>query len=210
MTYLNAPATEMLKTFCACCGRPLLDAVSVEAGVGPECRSRHGYGEQQSPADMAAFWAWNDEPTTGLDPESVEELPPDAAAHKLANILVSRIAAQQTGPAAVSYVRGLELLGYTKLAARIAERMATVRITYAEGRILVESRYSTASVEMFRRIPGRRWDAERKVNTFPATDQNRQLIHNVLRRAYAGEWAQGPKGMFQIQRWANVPARAAA
>ena len=49
--YESAPATSLVATNCACCGHPLLDAVSVEAGVGPECRKRYGYGEAQAPAD---------------------------------------------------------------------------------------------------------------------------------------------------------------
>ena len=36
----NAPATKLLATNCACCGRALVDALSVETGIGPECRKR--------------------------------------------------------------------------------------------------------------------------------------------------------------------------
>ena len=38
MSYENAPATKMLATNCCCCGRPLVDSMSVELGIGPECR----------------------------------------------------------------------------------------------------------------------------------------------------------------------------
>ena len=34
--YTQAPATLMLATNCVCCGRALVDAVSVELGIGPE------------------------------------------------------------------------------------------------------------------------------------------------------------------------------
>ena len=37
--YTNAPATKLLATNCLACGRPLVDALSVERGVGPECAS---------------------------------------------------------------------------------------------------------------------------------------------------------------------------
>lgn len=40
MNHENAPATKLLATNCACCGRALTDAVSVETGIGPECRKR--------------------------------------------------------------------------------------------------------------------------------------------------------------------------
>lgn len=35
-TYENAPATKMLATNCVVCGRALVDAVSVEMGIGPD------------------------------------------------------------------------------------------------------------------------------------------------------------------------------
>lgn len=38
MSYTNAPATRLLATHCAICGRALVDADSVSQGVGPECR----------------------------------------------------------------------------------------------------------------------------------------------------------------------------
>lgn len=41
-TYETAPATIMLATHCAACGRPLVDSVSVESGMGPECREKYG------------------------------------------------------------------------------------------------------------------------------------------------------------------------
>ena len=36
--YRNAPQTTLLKTNCIACGRPLVDAISVQLGIGPECR----------------------------------------------------------------------------------------------------------------------------------------------------------------------------
>lgn len=38
MSYENAPATRMLATHCTACGKPLLDADSITAGLGPVCR----------------------------------------------------------------------------------------------------------------------------------------------------------------------------
>lgn len=45
MSYENAKATGLIATHCVCCGRPLLDAESVELGIGPVCREKHGYNE---------------------------------------------------------------------------------------------------------------------------------------------------------------------
>ena len=49
MSYESAPATRMIATDCACCGRPLLDSDSVELGIGPICRKRHGYFDAIDP-----------------------------------------------------------------------------------------------------------------------------------------------------------------
>jgi gamma-glutamylaminecyclotransferase len=53
--YENAPATRLLATSCACCGRALLDAISVEAGIGPDCREKYGYGEAQGRRERGNF-----------------------------------------------------------------------------------------------------------------------------------------------------------
>ena len=41
-SYLTAPATKMLATHCAVCARALVDAKSVELGIGPDCRKKYG------------------------------------------------------------------------------------------------------------------------------------------------------------------------
>lgn len=45
MNYENAPSTHLLATNCLACNRPLRDAASVEAGIGPVCRKKYGYGQ---------------------------------------------------------------------------------------------------------------------------------------------------------------------
>ena len=40
MDYTAAPATALVATHCVLCGRPLVDAPSVECGMGPTCRER--------------------------------------------------------------------------------------------------------------------------------------------------------------------------
>ncbi len=47
--YENAPATKMLATHCCACGRPLVDAPSVESGMGPDCRKKYGVGTGVTP-----------------------------------------------------------------------------------------------------------------------------------------------------------------
>ncbi len=51
--YLNAPQTRLLATHCCICGKALCDAISVELGCGPECRSGATGGIQQWQQDLA-------------------------------------------------------------------------------------------------------------------------------------------------------------
>ena len=114
-TYLDDPATALLATDCAQCNRPLRDAVSVEAGIGPDCRKRHGYGQAQGEADWTAV-------------ESVLAAHPDLAAvlaahrgdaHRLANVLVHRAACAHRDERA-PHAQAVGALGFTVLAAALA------------------------------------------------------------------------------------------
>lgn len=197
MSYENAPATAMLATHCACCSRPLVDAVSVEAGVGPECRKKHGYGEAQSdPEWIAAHRALGLLP--GFDVESI--VPGwGADARRVCNVLVHRVAVEQDGSAVTTYVNAIAALGFTKLAERVARRLATVRIAQDEhGGLVVKAPYDDRFVEEMRRVPGRRWDKAAKANWVPAS--SRVDLWCVLQRCFPGQTAIGPRGLFTIKR----------
>lgn len=167
MSYESAPQTTMLATHCAACGRPLCDSVSVETGMGPHCRAKHGYEI---------------------------DVPPDVRA--AANLLVHKIAVAQDGPSVPVYVNCLRDLGFDVLADRITQRVASIEITVDGDRLVVSTPYCPDSVAMARRIPGRRWDADRKVNTFPATA--RQAVWAMLKACFAGHTGNGPKGLFEV------------
>ncbi len=53
-------------------------------------------------------------------------------------------------------------------------------ITLEAGRLVVDSGYSPILVERFRQIEGRRWDADRKVNSFPATGEALLAVCDVM------------------------------
>ncbi len=163
----SAPATAMVATLCAACSRPLVDAQSVEAGLGPECRKRHGY---------------------------LIEVPAEARGE--ANKLVHRIACTQDGPEVLKAVNRLIKLGFIKLATRIAARVADVTLTADGETIVVEAPYRAETTYAWRRIPGRRWDAESKANRVPSTAK--MALWALLKAHYAGCVGYGPKGLFVI------------
>lgn len=125
MSYENAPATKMLNTHCCACARPLVDAASVTAGLGPECRKRHGV-----PSDL---------------PEEVRE-----RANKLIYQCAKDDVAVEVLQAAVVE---LALLGCTKLANRISKRAGRIVVTVTEDAVDVSAPYSESFLRA--RGPGR-------------------------------------------------------
>jgi hypothetical protein len=169
MSYTDAPATRMLATSCAACGRPLVDAASVEAGMGPDCRSKYG---------MPSL---------------------DDAIRAEANKLVYKIALDQTGPEVAQAVGQLRALGCQALADRIIKRLASsyaVTITEDGEELVVKSRYDEGLVRAIAAVPGRRWDAKTKTNRIPRT--SRTALWGAFKSALSGARGLGPKGEFTI------------
>jgi hypothetical protein len=169
MSYTDAPATKMLATHCAACGRPLVDSASVEAGMGPDCRAKYGAPEL------------------------------DDATRAEANKLVYQIALDQTGPTVATALIQLRQLGCHTLADRITKRLASAyaAVITADGtELLVKTRYEEGLVRAIARIPGRRWDKDNKANRIPANQ--RPALWGALQSHLAGCRGLGPRGEFII------------
>lgn len=177
MSYENAPATKMLATHCAACGRSLVDAVSVEVGMGPDCREKYMGGATV-----------------------------DEAARTEANQIVARIASTRSHTdgwrtEVREGVARLRALGFAVLADRIlgaaqAKPSVMIDLDPATGELVVTTPYNEEFVEYVRGITGRRWDGERKANRFPA--EARRELWFILQNCYAGLVGVGPKGEFAI------------
>ena len=167
MSYEDAPATKMLATYCAVCGRPLVDANSVEAGIGPDCRRKYGYND-----------------------------PCGDEARMAANKLVHDIAIRQDGLEVLESCVQLRSLGFEKLADRITDRVARIRIELVNGDFIVETPYDAGAVEKMRSVRGRRWDRERKVNIFPSA--SRPEVWAILKSFFMGALGIGPRGPFVV------------
>lgn len=171
MSYETAPATLLVATCCAFCGRDLVDANSLAAGVGPECRKKYGIGEELDDDDRAE-----------------------------ANAAIYQIAAHQTGSAVAEGLAVLFRLGLDSLCARIVKRLATqyevVIGTDGPAYFTVKAGYELAMRANLGLVRGRKWDKERKLNVFPTT--SRALVWQALKLAAPGTIAFGPKGEFRI------------
>jgi exodeoxyribonuclease-5 len=101
MSYESAPATELVATHCAVCARPLVDAQSVEIGIGPDCRAKYGY-----------------------------DVPVEPELRREANQIVREIATSALDAAALRAALGhLHALGFDRLADRIEKRVLRIRPT---------------------------------------------------------------------------------
>ncbi len=190
MSYTEAIQTYLLATHCCACNRPLCDAVSVEMGMGPICRKAY----------MVSELAFEDE-----------------AAHEEANRIVYEISLAVSGShgrqdelvhvasgvVAVQLGR-LRELGYMKLAAKLEDLWVPLKITAVDDRLELASPYDEAFVVALRRVPGRRWDSQKQVNTFPASA--RRQLWMVLCKFFAGCAGVGPRGGFVVPADGLPPA----
>ncbi len=174
--YLASPALELVATSCCLCGRPLLDAASVERGVGPTCARKAGVGDAAHEPEwqrVRAILA-----RIGLAPRC-----DDARAE--ANRLTHRIGVAPSAPAVPVLLEAIDALGYHRLASAIAEHLVPVTVTIANdnGSLLVTTSRLDAEifesyVDALRAVPGRRWDAEKKANVVP--ERSRRELGEAL------------------------------
>jgi hypothetical protein len=178
MSYENAPATKLLATHCIICGKELVDAVSVEAGIGPTCREKHGY---MIDAD-----------------ESVR-----AQVNKLVHHAAARAGLAARTKEDLEFVfttaTQIEALGYTLLAKKIRERFVAIVLTENGTHVEAVTPYSEAFLGALKRdvfYQDRRWNKEKKCWEVKVSAKVQLL--KALATAYPGKPALGSKGVFMI------------
>lgn len=202
-SYADAPAAILLATHCCMCNRPLLDAESVERGMGPTCAEKHGVGE------ASALPSWGDaaksvELALGADARTAvpgfwaAALAGDA--RRGCNALVARIAVRPEAVASAGLVVAVRELGFELLSKRLAERLLeenAVRIETDGDGLVVNAPFSPAFNAALRaHAPARRWDGAAKVWRLPAS--SKRGLWTALREAFAGYALIGPKGVALI------------
>ena len=138
MSYETAAATLLVATHCCACGRPLVDAQSVELGIGPVCRKKHGF-----------------------------DMPVDDEVRASANKLVYQIAANPQGLDTLKKISEIRELGFSVLADCLENRVAAVRVMVVEGRVRLVTPYNAEFVSEIKAIAGRKWHKDEKVWSFP-------------------------------------------
>lgn len=182
MSYENAPGTALVATSCAVCSRPLLDADSVEAGMGPDCRRKHGYDKSDvAPAPLAAAVALA-AAFDGAAPQACNALLAAGEHRALCNKLVHALACGSV-PQPGHAICAVAALGYRRLAEALARGLTTVRVAVEGATLAVQSPYCEAFNEAVRAVPGARWDRERKVRTAPVAQK--AALWAAIKRAFA-------------------------
>jgi hypothetical protein len=201
MSYENAPATRLLATHCGVCTRPLLDAVSVEMGIGPDCRKKYmpkalagAPREEANKIVHQLALAISEQRGTiaGSIPQDVAQ-----AVHSVGGIsaVVQMLVADLPSGRMLYRLRDL---GFDKLADKLEQAWITIRLTEAGGTISLVTPYDEQAVHAMCRIHGRRWDKANKVNTFPSSQKD--AVWRLLQKHFAGAAGVGPKGFFVVTR----------
>lgn len=174
MGYENAPATKLLATKCAVCRRPLVDSVSVNTGMGPDCREKHGF---------------------------YQEIPEENRTQ--ANTLVYKVALGVQAMELIETCKSLANLGLSRLAHILLDRTADVKIKTMPtdpALLQLDTPYHPDYVQAIKALhPRPRWEKLSKTWIVSgATHGNKAQILSLLSRFFPGSLALGPKGPFVI------------
>jgi len=187
MGYEDAPATKIMATHCCACGKPLVDAKSVETGMGPVCRKKYGY-----------------------------DMPCSEEHRKMANAIIYALALavsnNEVTLETVQSVDQLDALGFTKIAAIFRFRSVPIAVTIdtfdGEERYFVRAPYNESynydvwtKPRQGTKVPAAFAPTAKKVFhwTFPKDEYNRKRIFGALLKHFEGSLAFAPDGtVFQL------------
>ena len=174
MSCTESKRCKLLATNCCICGRPLVDAISVSVGMGPDCRDDYNAGistEIQTKCNQLTCLA--------------------------------AIAAQKGDIESIyKYATEIETLGLTILADKIRHRFVNAKknvkitITEAYGNLYVTTPYkrSDGFVKAWRAIEGRIY--RDKINIVPV--EAKPQVWALLKEFFPKVYGKGPKGLFRI------------
>jgi len=200
MGYENSAACKIMATNCCACGKPLVDAKSVETGMGPVCRGKYGYN-----ADV---------------PDRVRTL---------ANVWVHRLACDVSYNTvtmdSMALSAQLRDLGFAKIADIFEFRMVKIAVTVddfdGEARYFVRSPYDGSGGfnhdvwskgRQGVKVPALKAPTAKKVFhwTFPKTEEARKRIFAALLKHHEGSLAFAPDGsVFEIKPLQTAAQKAA-
>jgi hypothetical protein len=196
---LEVERWNKVATHCCVCGLPLVDATSIEFGIGPVCRRKYNYEDAYAISADAALAVDSFLKSNEFPPEVASKVlnaVDSDDSRKAANALVYFASAEQ-GKFAVLAAHALRLLGYAALAGRIEDRLIPIRLTEKDGRVVVKTPFHPGFIALVRQIRTRRWDGDAKLWSVAVEDK--PALWDAIRKSYAGSWGIGEKGPFEVK-----------
>lgn len=193
MTYENAKATKILATHCCACGRPLVDAVSVELGIGPDCRKKYMPAKLGGPArEEANRLVYRLALQVSINNGLVVDDAAKAAFMLGGPQAVGAMLVADT--AAEPMLARLRELGFEKLADKLEQAWITIKITRAGDELLVEAPFNERALPAWRNLGP--WDGVKKVRK--VAGHRGQALMDVLIDFYPGQAGISDKGPFVV------------
>lgn len=215
MSYENAPATKFIAVNCCVCGRPLVDAISVEEGIGPICRDKFGLNKASDNADFAKALNYIIQCKTSPATKFFDSVSRNDA-RGATNALIYTISALagvldcmdfNKSPDIDLMINAVESLGYSEVAEIIRERITNyVDKLSAKAKIKIKqvgdfyeliAPFSRDFLNMVHKeCPGNRWIGGRNVRLIPI--EHKAGLHRALVRAYPGQLFVSDRGVNRL------------
>lgn len=206
MNYETTRACRLVATRCSCCNRPLVDAKSVEFGIGPDCRSKYGFDDVPTAPDFISAKCLTLNHAPDIDESVVEDW---TNAREVCNFLVHRFACDVVANSWVPLA--IYALGYVKLSEKLSERGGTVTVLPVEGYsslLSVKAPYNVDFNSRLYRVPGRFFDRASKTWRVPVSSKGH--LWDAIRLTFPGLTLRSAKGLTLIEKFVPRPTRAAA
>ncbi len=164
--WTDAPGVELVATRCVACGRALLDAQSLAAAMGPDCRATYGCEERLSEEQR-----------------------------EVVNRTIYRLALADHGgvdaPALIGVLAGVA--GLEKLVERVERRLVKVRVEYrAERRLLL---VQTPKNARWSAVAPKLGVVTEEGLTVATNAKAMRLAYAAIAAHFAGLLMRGPRGL---------------
>ena len=189
MGYESSAACKIVATNCCACGKPLVDAKSVEVGMGPTCRKKYGWGVEV--------------------PDAVRAL-----ANKMVYRLACDVSQDTVTLESMEVADQLRDLGFAKIADIFQGRLIKIAVTVdtfnGEECYLVRAPYDETGQFNYDcwakgrhgvKVPAFKAPTKKKIFhwAIPKNSYSRKRIFGALLKHYEGRLAFAPDGsVFQI------------
>ena len=186
MGYEEARATRLVATHCALCGRPLLDAPSVEKGIGPTCGHKFGVDRAVAVPLTAGPYTVGDVEVDARIVEATEK----GDLRRVANILTWYAAVHVGGAKAALAAYRIRQVGFPMLAGAVMKHNVklTIDVVPDNKELLVGTPYDERFVELRRQSSLRGFfDKKTKKWAFPDVPDVRRTLVRIMRQVWPDE-----------------------